>query len=183
QSHAHLLSPISDGTQDARLVAVRKISDTAHRDHDIEQCHVFAVRQCLRTGCLADYPYLLAVGPDEAGNDDGHDRALYVPPKGFLDLPRKLRRSPAGGRQILHERRSDLAVRPYWHAHRKFRIPPDLNIDVVSRADQILRLVGPGFNRGRRIGGREYAAVKIAPAQTQHWYHETATCQHFGVHC
>src|SRR6476661_9846942 len=55
-------------------IAVRKVRNASHSDHDIEERHVLSIRQRLRTCRLADDSDLLAIRTDETSDDHGYDR-------------------------------------------------------------------------------------------------------------
>jgi hypothetical protein len=61
---------------------------------------------------FADHPDLLAVGPDEAGDDDGDDRVAHVLAQHLFDFARQLDRGLALRHQFVHQRGTDLAVGP-----------------------------------------------------------------------
>ncbi len=89
-TNAHAVLLVAFGrTQDAGAIAVGKVGDAAHGNHDVEERHLLVVLQHLRIRCLAHNADLLTVGADEAGDDDGHHRITDELGQSLFDVTRK----------------------------------------------------------------------------------------------
>jgi len=111
----------------------------------------------LRLGGLADHTDLLAVGPHETCDDDRDYRVAHKLGDGLLDVSRDLNGCLALGHELVDERRRYLAVWPDGNAHRELRIAPDYDVEVVTRADDVVVVGGCRCNGSgrklRRIAG------------------------------
>jgi hypothetical protein len=124
QAH-RILSASRTATQNRRAVASSEVGQASHGDHDVEQRHLLAVGERLRLGRLADHPDLLAVGPDEARNDDRDDGVANVLAEQLFDVAGDLIRVLVLCDQFIDQRSRQLAVGSHGNRHREFRISPD----------------------------------------------------------
>src|ERR1022692_166703 len=108
--------------KDARGIAVGKVRESTNRNHHIEQCHVFSIRQNLRLSRLADDPDLLASRTDEARHNHGHHRVADVLDQRLFHVTFKLGGCLAQRLKIVYQWRGELAIGSHGHAHRKLRI-------------------------------------------------------------
>ncbi len=174
-AHAVLLVAFG-GAQDGGAIAIGKVRDAADRNHDVEQCHLLVVLQHLRICSLAHDADLLAVGADEAGDDDGHDRITDVLGQRLLDVTRKRARILAQGRKVFDQRSGDLAVRADRDGHRQLGVAPHHDVDAIARPDHVVILRVGSSHRRRRVRsgtGRKKRPCKQHERETEEFAADT----------